>query len=108
MKTILPKLRLAIGAFRTLRRRAFELEQPGLAVWADAGEAKLDAARDGLAKIAHADEVADLEAAKAIEEGLDGLKDGRIDDADIAHLRRAARLARRSAELAHDIGEVAS
>lgn len=105
---LLPKLRHALGAFRVLRRRVREVQAPALTMWSDAGEQHLLAARAQIAKMAHADEVADLEAANAISAGLEGLGDGKIDPCDIAHFERAARLVRRSAELAHDIGEVAS
>lgn len=108
MNAVLPRLRSALGAFRILRRRAEELRAPGLAVWTDAGEQSLTSAKTYVTRTAHADEVADLEAAREIREGIEGLKDGKVDTADLAHLERASRLVKRSADLAHDIGEVAS
>lgn len=97
--------RSIVGAFRILRRRAVAAGFPGLKVWADAGELAATQVGTRVATLAHADEVADLEAARAIDAGLAGLRDGRADPADLAHFERAASLTRRSAALAHDIGE---
>ncbi len=101
-------LRAIIGAFRLTRRRASELGVPGVAVWSDAGEAAAVGLGARVAKLAHADEVADLEAAKEIDAGMAGLADGHASAADLAHFERAARLTRKSAELAHDLGDSVS
>jgi hypothetical protein len=95
-----------IGAFRLLRRRAAEVGRPALAVWADAGEFAAERIGRSVQQKAHADEICDLEAEKELQAGLKGLRDGRVDREDLAHLARAARNVRRSAKLAHEIGEL--
>lgn len=104
----LPTFRAVIGSFRILRQRSRDVGQPGLGVYADAGEQAAEQIGRTVSTKAHADEVADLEAASAIDAGLAGLKDGRVDPEDVAHLERAGRLVRRSAGLAKEIGEVVS
>lgn len=95
-----------IGSFRILRRRAVEVDRPGLSMWAEQGERSARLAANTVRDKVHADEVCDHEAAKHIEAGLAGLKDGRVDPADVAHFEAAARLTKRSADLAHEAGEV--
>lgn len=94
-----------LGAFRILRRRADKAGAPGLTLWADVGERAAASVGSEVAKAAHAAEVHDLEAQRALAAGIAGLADGTADPEDLAHLHRAARLVAKSAELDHDIGE---
>lgn len=98
--------RAVIGSFRVLRRRAVEVDRPSLKLWADQGERAAVVTASRIRSTVHADEVADLEAVRHIRAGLDGLKDGRVDPVDLRHFEAAERLAKRSAEHAHDAGEI--
>lgn len=105
MKLALPKLSRVIGAFRILRRRAVEVDRPGLAMWADAGERAAGEVKAAVRDGAHAAESGAL----AVESELRAmLADGKISGAELERLQRLPARAHRVAEKCHDVGEVAS
>lgn len=93
------------GAFRVLRKRLRDINQPSISVWTDAGEVATKQLGAGIEGAAHKSETYDAEARKELAAGLAGLKDRRVDPVDLAHFEKAARLVARSEELDHDIGE---
>src|SRR4051812_11465358 len=98
-------LRTVLGSFSILRRRAAAVGQPGLGVWTDCGAKAAQQVATKVARQAHADEIADLEAKREIETTVAELRAGRPVATAIVHLKRADRLITKSAELAHDISE---
>jgi hypothetical protein len=106
MKSPAYTMRHVVGAFRLLARRFGTSANGDVCVWAQAGERAADNVTTHVGQLAHEDETNDLEAKKEIEAVIDGLRDGRVDSADLSHLQRASRLIERSAAAAHQIGEV--
>ena len=95
-------LRHVLGALRITHRRANELGQPGLGMWATMGEGALRAVGTAVAERTHQTECAELAAAREITEII---ADGAVTPAEIIRLRRTAAILNRCAHRAHDIGE---
>lgn len=92
-----------VGAFRVLRRRARELSQPGLTIWADAGERAAKSLQTAVRDGAHVVETKAL----SLEEELKAiLADGTIDADEMKRLHLAPAKAHAIAERAHDLSEV--
>lgn len=93
------------GAFRVLRRRSRELSQPGLTIWADAGERAAKAVQTAVRDGAHVVEVKAL----SLEEEIKAmLADGSIDAGEMNRLRLVPAKVHGLAERAHDLGEAVS
>lgn len=94
-----------VGAFTVLRRRARELSQPGLTIWADAGERAAKALQAEVRDGAHVIETKGL----SLEEELRAiLADGTVDADEFKRLVLAPAKVHAIAEHAHDLGEVVS
>jgi hypothetical protein len=97
--------RSIIGSFQILRRRAREVGNPGLAVWADAGER---AAVDVQSTVRDGAHRAETEAREIEREMRDILADGKVSRTEVRTLKRLEVRVRGVAEVAHDVGEVVS
>lgn len=94
-----------VGAFRVLRRRARELSQPGLSIWADAGERAAKSLQTAVRDGAHVVETKAL----SLEEELKAiLADGEVDAAEMKRLLGVPAKVHVIAERAHDLSEVVS
>jgi hypothetical protein len=94
--------RRVIGAFRLLRARCVEVEQPGLGMWAEMGETAAGAVGVVIRDQAHAAETDDAEAARLLRSALEG----GIGPEDEGKIQAALRHVQRSEAHDHDLGEV--
>lgn len=98
----LPTFRQILGAFRLVRRRAVEVERPGLAIWAEAGERAAEGIGAQVRDTAHRAEVEADEVEQTLKEIL---ADGKVTPADLQKLKRLPGRVHRVAEECHDVGE---
>jgi hypothetical protein len=99
------RLRVAFGAFRILRERAIEGARPGLAVWTDTGAAALKQVSAVVMQVDAQAHKAELGVREIEAQLREILKDGRVDDAELAVLQLAPARLHRVADECHDIGE---
>lgn len=91
-----------VGSFRILKRRARETANPGLGIWADAGEQNLAALAAKTTSAAHATE---CDALDLHRETTEILADGIVDAVEQARLATHPRRLKRIADRSHDIAE---
>lgn len=99
------RLRQVLGSLRILSRRSREVGRPGLATWADAGEAAALAVAVIVRDTAHRAELRSLSLADELDVML---ADGVIDLDEQRRLTLAPARVRQIAADCHDISEVAS
>lgn len=95
-------MKMVIGAFRILRKRAGELGQPGLRVWSDAGERAAAKVASEVSAAAHANECDESDLAQRLEQMA---ADGKVDAVEFKQLLRMPSRMKRCAERSHEIGE---
>jgi len=100
-----PTLRAVRGVFELLRQRCRAVGQPGLTVYADAGELAAESVGVGIRNKAHANECSEKSLAAELQEML---ADGTIDRDELGRLRTLPEKLNRCAERSHDITEAAT
>lgn len=97
--------RSLLGSFRLLGRRARELGQPGLGIYAFAGEQAAKAVSADIVDRAHRNECAE----RSLADELKAMTaDGKVDAAELRRLSAMPGALTRCAERSHDITEAAA